>query len=148
MCAGRLGQETYRPGRSNRAADGADPFASGNRRDRPADVYIALYGNGQACDKGVVIADPDSAESADLTIGDSLAPEALFERYHQAYAAWLAKDRQLLSVNLNLSVIELASFRMWQAVRVRSRNFLVSKLTVRVAASADGVNVNADLISL
>lgn len=116
--------------------------------DRPADVYIALYGNGQACDKGVVIADPDSAESADLTIGDSLAPEALFERYHQAYAAWRAKDRQLLSVDLNLSVIELASFRMWQAVRVRSRNFLVSKLTVRVAASADGVNVNADLISL
>ena len=116
--------------------------------DRPTDVYIALYGNGQACDKGVVIADPDSPSSADLTIGDSLAPQMLFDRYHQAYAAWLAKDRQLLSVDLNLSVMELAAFRMWQAVRVRSRNFLVSKLSVRVSASADGVNVSADLISL
>ncbi len=116
--------------------------------ERPTDVYIALYGNGQACDKGVVIADPDSAESADQTIGASLAPAELFERYHQAYAAWLAKDRQLLSVDLNLSVMELAAFRMWQAVRVRSRNFLVSKLSVRVSAAANGVDVSADLISL
>lgn len=116
--------------------------------DRPSEVCIALYGNGQACDKGVVIADPGNASSADLQIGNSLAPEALFERYHQAYAAWLAKDRQLLSVDVNLSPFELSSFRMWQAVRVRSRNFLVSKLSVRVAASADGVDVSADLISL
>ena len=116
--------------------------------DRPTDVYIALYGNGQACDKGVVIADPDSAESADQTIGASLAPAELFDRYHQAYAAWLAKDRQLLSVDLNLSVMELAAFRMWQAVRVRSRNFLVSKMSVRVSAAANGVDVSADLISL
>lgn len=116
--------------------------------ERPTDVYIALYGNGQACDKGVVIANPDSASSADQTIGDSLAPEALFERYHQAYAAWLAKDRQLLSVDLDLSPSELAAFRMWQAVRVRSRNFLVSKLSVRVSASAGGVDVSADLLSL
>lgn len=116
--------------------------------DRPTDVCIAIYGNGQACDKGVVLADLDSASSDDLTVGDSLAPQALFERYHQAYAAWLATDRQLLSVDVNLSPFELASFRMWQAVRVRSRNFLVSKLTVRVSASADGVDVSADLISL
>ncbi len=116
--------------------------------ERPKDVYIALYGNGQACDKGVVIADPDSASSADLTIGDSLAPQALFDRYHQVYAAWLAKDRQLLSVDLDLTPFELASFRMWQAVRVRSRNFLVSKLSVRVNASSEGVDVSADLISL
>lgn len=116
--------------------------------ERPKDVYIALCGNGQACDKGIVIADPDSASSADLQISESLAPEALFERYHQAYAAWLAKDRQLLSVDVNLSPFELSSFRMWQAVRVRSRNFLVSKLSVRVTAAADGVDVSADLISL
>ena len=116
--------------------------------ERPTDAYIALYGNGQACDKGVVIADPDSAESADQTIGASLAPAELFDRYHQAYAAWLAKDRQLLSVDLNRSVMELASFRMWQSVRVRSRNFLVSKLSVRVSAAANGVDVSADLISL
>lgn len=116
--------------------------------DRPTDVYIALYGNGQACDKGVVIADPDAPSSADQTIGDSLAPAALFERYHQAYASWLAKDRQLLTVDLDLPVMELAAFRMWQTVRVRSRNFLVSKLSVRVSAGADGVDVSADILSL
>lgn len=116
--------------------------------ERPTDAYIALYGNGQACDKGVVIADPDAPSSVDQTIGDSLAPAALFERYHQAYAAWLAKDRQLLSVDLDLSPSELVAFRMWQAVRVRSRNFLVSKLSVRVSASAGGVDVSADLLSL
>jgi len=116
--------------------------------DRPADVYVAIYGNGQAGDKGVVIANPDSASSADLEIGDSLAPVELFQEYHQAYAAWLAGDRQILSVDLDLSTYELVSFRMWQAVRVRSRNFLVSKLSVRIAASGDGVDVSADLISL
>ena len=116
--------------------------------DRPTDVYIAIYGNGQACDKGVVIANPDSATSADETVGASLVPAALFEQYHQAYAAWLAKDRQLLTVGLDLSVMELAAFRMWQAVRVRSRNFLVAKLSIRVSAIASGVDVSADLISL
>lgn len=116
--------------------------------DRPTDVYIAIYGNGQACDKGVVIANPDSATSADETVGASLVPAALFEQYHQAYASWLAKDRQLLTVGLDLSVMELAAFRMWQAVRVRSRNFLVAKLSIRVSAIASGVDVSADLISL
>lgn len=116
--------------------------------DRPAEVYIALYGNGQACDKGVVIANPDNTSSADQTIGDSLAPEALFERYHQEYAAWLAKDRQLLSVDLDLTPTELAAFRMWQAVRVRSRIFLVSKLSVRISVSAAGIDVSVDLIAL
>lgn len=116
--------------------------------ERPKEAYIAIYGNGQVCDKGVVIANPDSASSADQTIGDSLAPTALFDRYHQAYAAWLAKDRQLLTVGLDLSVMELAAFRMWQAVRVRSRNFLVAKLSIRVSAIASGVDVSADLISL
>lgn len=116
--------------------------------ERPKEVYIALYGNGQACDKGVVIANPGNAESADQTIGNSLAPTALFARYHQEYAAWLAKDRQVLSVDLDFPVMELAAFRMWQTVRVRSRNFLVSKLSVRVSAAASGVDVSADLIAL
>lgn len=116
--------------------------------DRPSDVYIALYGNGQACDKGIVLANTASASSEDQDLGVSLAPEALFEQYHQEYAAWMAKDRQVLSVNLDLSPTELASFRMWQAVRVRSRNFLVSKLSIRVSAGADGVDVSGDLIAL
>ena len=47
-----------------------------------------------------------------------------------------------------ITVLELAAFRMWQAVRVRSRNFLVAKLSIRVSAIASGVDVSADLISL
>lgn len=116
--------------------------------ERPTEVYIALYGNGQACDKGVVIANPDNASSADQTIGDSLVPEALFERYHQEYAAWLAKERQVLSVDLDLTPTELSAFRMWRAVRVRSRNFLVAKLSVRISAAAAGIDVSGDLIAL
>ncbi|MBQ9660695.1 MAG: hypothetical protein IJV37_05465 [Bacteroidales bacterium] len=116
--------------------------------ERPKEAYIALCSGNQASDKGVIIADPDSAGSADQDLGVSLSPDALFAQYHQAYAAWLAKDRQLLSVDLDLTPFELASFRMWQAVRVRSRNFLVSKLSVRVNASSEGVDVSADLISL
>ena len=116
--------------------------------DFPTDVYVALYENGQACDKGTVIADPDTGSSQDLQIGESIAADALFERFHQEFAAWLSKDRQVLSVDLNLSVPELAAFRMWQVVRVRSRNFIVSKLSVRLAAGSDGVDVSADLISL
>lgn len=116
--------------------------------DRPTDVYIALYGNGQACDKGVVVANPDNAASSDQNLGLSLAPDALFERYHQEYAAWLARDRQLLSVDLNLTPTELAAFRMWQTVRVRSRNWLVSKLSVRISAAVAGIDVSGDLIAL
>ncbi len=116
--------------------------------ERPTEAYIALYGNGQASDKGVVIADPSSESSADQSMGISLAPEALYQAYHTEFAAWLAKDRQILSVDLNLTVPELAAFRMWKAVRVRSRNFLVSKMSVRISMSAEGVDVSAELISL
>jgi len=116
--------------------------------DRPTDVYIALYGNGQACDNGYVIEDPDVVDSADQQFCGSLMPEALFPQYHQAYAAWLAKDRQVLSVRVELSVDELAAFRMWHPVRLRGRNFLVSKLSIRIAAGAEGMDVSAELIAL
>ena len=119
-----------------------------NAADRPTDVYVALDWNNQVSDTGYVFFTPDDPFSLDLKIGADLNMGVFLERNNKAFAAWLAKDRQTLSVDLNLSVVELASFRMWQTVRVRGRNFLVSKLSIRCSASSAGVDVSADLISL
>lgn len=116
--------------------------------NRSKDMYISIYGNGQAGDNGVVFASPDTPGSADATIADPISAEALFERHHMSFAAWLATDRQVIIADLNLSIPDIASFRMWQPVMIRDRRFIVRKLALRMLASSDSVASTGELVSL
>lgn len=111
--------------------------------ERPSDAYIATLNAGQACDKGTVIG-PDGNDIPGLDI----TPKALFTNYHRRFADWVGKDRQRLSVSLDISIYEAANFKMWHKVRILGRIFLVESLTIRFRAGSDDTEISADLLAL
>jgi len=118
--------------------------ADGGERD--SNIIFGLYESGQLVGKGIKMLDDSGGESI-LTSGYSLATFVLSE-YHEKYQDWLAKNRQVISVDLNLSLKDIASFRFWHAVRIRSRRFVVKRLSLRLSARRDGVLSSAELVSM
>lgn len=117
--------------------------ADGSERD--SKIIFGLYGTGQMVGKGIKML--DNGNDAGSGYGYSLAAYSLAER-HQQYREWLAKDRQIISVDLNLDLNDIASFRFWHAVMIRSRKFIVKRLTLRISARRDGILSSAELISM
>ena len=74
--------------------------------------------------------------------------EALYRDFHTEFEAWLAKDRQIISMDIDLSMQDINNFRMWHVVTVRNRLFLVKRLTLRLSARMDRVLSSVELISL
>lgn len=112
--------------------------------ERGSSVVIGLLNRTerQMTDKGVLIHD----SSADLDTGQSLTIDNLYEKYHKDFAIWVGKDRQEVSAELNLTMAELSSFRLWQKVRFAGRLWLVKKLTIDFAPGR--MSVRGDFISL
>lgn len=117
--------------------------ADGSERD--SKIIFGLYGTGQMVGKGIKML--DNGNDAGSGYGYSLAAYSLAVR-HQQYREWLAKDRQIISVDLNLDLNDIASFRFWHAVMIRSRKFIVKRLTLRISARRDGILSSAELISM
>lgn len=113
--------------------------------DRTTDVLLGLVANGQMCDHGRTM--PPS-QGDDILSGPDLAPAALFEARHRAFAEWLSTDRQVITADVNLTIPGLSAFRLWEPVSIRNRRFLVRKLSVRVSVSSGTLSSTADLISL
>ena len=111
--------------------------------DRPTDIVVGVYGQGQMCDKGIVIA---SGEQADEDLGLSLATSALFEAYHLPLAEWTARERQVVTADVRLSALQIAAFRPWRKVHASGRAWIVRKLTVRLSASTFGPACTAELV--
>lgn len=127
-------------------------------------LYVGLMNRGQLTDDGLAMPDtvPElqvsdgkvtvdgSLEDIPLTADDgerlSLAPGWLFEHYHKPYAQWLARDRQLLTCDVNLSEFDLLNFRMYRKIRIHGRDFLVKKLSVTLRADSDAAECSADFI--
>ena len=84
----------------------------------------------------------------DNAFGFPLTGYRIADRFHNLYREWLAKDRQVISVDLNLSLNDIASFRFWHSVMIRSRKFIVKRLTLRISARRDGILSSAELISM
>jgi hypothetical protein len=112
--------------------------------ERETKAILGVYGFGQLVGKGYGMS--DSGE--DLQIAPSLDPYSLYSSFHSAFAAWLARDRQVISVDLDLSLQDIASFRMWQVVTVRNRLFLVKRLTLDLSVMTDRILCSAELISV
>ena len=116
--------------------------ADGGERD--SKVIVGVYLDGQLLGKGVYM----NAAGYDMIPVTSLAADTLYSSYHQAFEAWLAKNRQVISVDVNLSLQDIASFRMWQVVTVRNRLFLVKRLTLGLSVRLGRILCSAELISL
>lgn len=118
--------------------------ADGSERD--SRIIFGLFNSGQMVGKGLKM---DGSSGGDYCVTSlySLAAYVLSAR-HEQYREWLAKDRQIISVDLNLDLNDIASFRFWHAVMIRSRKFIVKRLTLRISARRDGILSSAELISM
>lgn len=116
--------------------------ADGSERD--SKIIFGHFYNGQMFGKGIMMLDNGN----DGTHGFPLAAYRLSERFHNLYREWLAKDRQIISVDLNLDLNDIASFRFWHTVMIRSRKFIVKRLTLRLSARREGILSSAELISM
>ena len=124
----------------------------GELGERGSKMYVGLMSQGQLSDKQVVFADNADVEMsdhvADFNSGLSLAPKDLYEKFHKGFETWIAEERQALTVDVNLSPVDIANFRMWQKVLLRGRVFVVKKLSFTFYADSDRIETTGDLLSV
>ncbi len=145
-------------------------ITNGQDAKRGADVYVGISPDGlQLTDYRALKTTPPSSHPTstseidkidDATIAltryaakrfgstPSLKPGWLFEQFHKPYYEWLAKDRQLLSCDVNLTAIDLQNFRMYNKVLIHKRAFFIKKLSVTFTAGAEGFECEADFVSV
>lgn len=128
------------------------PPAIGEERGTTA--IIGLIGERQMTDKGYVSVWVSDAGAFglpvfnDKNLGFSLDPKALFSKYHSRLALWLEKRRQVVTVDLNLTIEDIASFRMYDKVYFKGRQWLPVKLSVSVDVSSGTVTASGEFISI
>jgi len=76
----------------------------------------------------------------------SIRPQAL-TAYHSAFMAWLAKDRQTISAELDLKAYEINAFRFWKPVLFANKAWIVRKLSVTLSAKAGITSVNGEFVA-
>ena len=78
----------------------------------------------------------------------SITPSGLWDKYHKSFAEWLGKTRQRVSVDVNLSPIDLHNFRLYRPVYFKGRKWIVAKLSVTVAAGSEAVSTRGEFIKI
>ena len=112
--------------------------------ERNSKIIIGSYASGQFVGKGLGM----TVSGADMQIASSLDALTLYDTYHHDFEDWLAKDRQIISVDIDLSTQDIFNFRLWQVVTVRNRLFLVKRLTLHLSSKVNRVLSSVELISL
>lgn len=112
--------------------------------DRKSTIILGVFEDGQLVGKGIRM----SENISDVQTSYDLSAESLYNSYHKKFAAWLAKDRQVIQADLDLSLSDISSFRMWHAVMVRNRLFIVKRLTLHLSMGLDHPLSSVELMSL
>lgn len=55
-----------------------------------------------------------------------ITPGGFWEKYHKTFAEWLAKTRQRVTADVNLSPSELHDFRLYTPVHFKGRKWMDS----------------------
>ena len=84
----------------------------------------------------------------DFDSGMSLAPKDLYGKFHKSFKEWIAKDRQVIKADMDLSPVDIANFRMWRKVVLNGRQFIVKKLSFTFYANSDRIESSAEFLSL
>ena len=114
--------------------------ADGGERD--SKLIFGVYESGQLVGKGKKMV-PETGADANATY--DLSAGSLYQK-HQAYQSWIEKSRSVVSVDLDLSVQDIADFRMWHTVMVRNQMFVVKKLRILISTKRDSILSTADLV--
>lgn len=117
--------------------------------DRSPDAYIGLLYKNQLVDKGITLGGVfgNTVSADEYNFGRSLTPAYLYETAHKDFAEWISSKRLCLKTDLNLSVFDIANFRMYNKVRIKGHNFIVKKLSLTLYAGSDSIEAEGELLS-
>lgn len=131
-------------GRSYKMAAIVQANAAGEDRDNKVYLGVSYYNQFFSNGYFQVLSQKDA-----LFLGsESLVPDALWDKYHKAFAEWLGKTRQRVSVDVNLSPIDLHNFRLYRPVYFKGRKWIVAKLSVTVAAGSEAVSTRGEFVEI
>lgn len=137
--------------------------------DRQAETWIGLLINNQLVDKGItfswpnkhnkvsrsIINDPATElplptfpdyELQEEDISISIAPAALYDKFHKPFAEWVNRNRQIITADVNLGLDDIANLRMYQKVAFRNRVFFIKKISFAFAVGSNKIETSADFI--
>lgn len=77
-----------------------------------------------------------------------LRSEALYSSYHEAFATWCRAAHQTVNADLDLTMADIASFRMWKKVAFAGRTWIVRKLTMTFYAGKDQIDSSGEFVSV
>jgi len=121
-----------------------EPHAADGERDNK--VYVGISYEDQFFCNGVF--SPISRTDSMFVGTEDITPGGLWDKYHKAFAEWLGKTRQRVSVDVNLSPIDLHNFRLYRPVYFKGRKWIVAKLSVTVAAGSEAVSTRGEFIEI
>lgn len=124
------------------------PTVGGNR---PSDVYIGLLIKNNFTDKGYYFEGgiPDLSTGSEEQSDYSLAIDGengLYNRFHKPVAEWLARDKECLKVDLNLTAMDIANLRIWVKVLIHNMRYLIKTLEITGNTTHDILHSNAELV--
>lgn len=126
--------------------------------DRMTDMYIGILFANQLSDKGIYPKssvpgqfDPDAPmdlEPGNYDSGLSVVPGDLRKGLHKSFADWIGRDRVCASVDLDLSVMDLANLRLWRKVYFCGRTWMIKKLSMTFKVRTASIAVSGDFVSV
>lgn len=123
-----------------------DPGAVSDGRDNK--VYIGVIDNldSQMTDHGLYY--PKIQLERDLLGSHSIRPQDLWEKYHQGFADWLSKRRQVVTAEVKLTASELHAFRLYRPVYFAGRKWIVKKLSIIMKAGTDATKITGSFVEI
>lgn len=118
--------------------------------ERSSDVWIGVLINNQLVNKGVYFERPSSTIHSN--IGEwansnlSIDPAVLYRSFHRHFAEWLAENRRVITMDVFLSLQEIADLRLYRKIMVYGQVFFIKKITHTFIANIDHIATRVELI--
>ena len=118
--------------------------------ERSSDIWIGALINNQLVNKGVYFERPSSTIHSN--IGEwansnlSIDPAVLYRRFHRHFAEWLAENRRVITMDVFLSLQEIADLRLYRKIMVYGQVFFIKKITHTFVANIDHIATRVELI--
>lgn len=118
---------------------------------RPDTVYIGLLINNNFTDKDTYFSDQvlevscGTERISDLSLAID-GPKGLYETLHKPFAEWIAKNKDIQKINLNLTVQDIANLKMWVKYMFYNRLFYFRNIDFEFNTSTDTIYSSAEIV--
>ena len=126
--------------------------------ERPKDVHIGILSHNQLTDKGQIpygsqlyeddFIDTDYPPEChpNFKTGLSIIPGDLMSGPHKVYSNWISRRKQIIKADLNLSISDISSLKLYKKVYFYGRYWLIKKITCTYLS--DRVECNGEFASI